>query len=89
MSRPQLPAAIGRATIAAGDVRQVVPALIAAAGLRAGFRFLAFLVAPTRNLNTRRAYGCAMADFLARCEDNTVPALAAVQPLHVATWIES
>ena len=29
-----------------------------------------------------------MADFLAWCEDNQVPSIAAVQPLHVAAWIE-
>ena len=85
----QLPAVAERVTIVAGDDRsRVVPALIAAAGPRARFRFLEFFVARIRNPNTRRAYGWAVADFLAWCEDNQVPSLAAVQPLHVAAWIE-
>ena len=29
-----------------------------------------------------------MADFLAWCEAHAVPSIAAVQPLHVAAWIE-
>jgi site-specific recombinase XerC len=29
-----------------------------------------------------------VAAFLAWCEDNQVPSIAAVQPLHVAAWIE-
>ena len=51
------------------------------------FRFLEFFVARIRNPNTRRAYGRAVADFLAWCEDNQVPSLMAVQPLHVAAWV--
>jgi site-specific recombinase XerD len=88
MSSEQLPAAVDRAQIPAGDVRAGVPALITAAGPRARFRCLEFFVARTRNPNTRRAYGRAVADFLAWCEDNQVLSLAAVQPLHVAAWVE-
>ncbi len=29
-----------------------------------------------------------MAEFLAWCDDNRVPSITAVQPLHVAAWIE-
>jgi site-specific recombinase XerD len=65
-----------------------LPALIAAAGDKAGMRFLEFFAARIRNPNTRRAYGSAVAAFLAWCEDNQVPSIAAVQPLHVAAWIE-
>jgi hypothetical protein len=46
------------------------------------------LPARNRNLNTRRAYGRAVVDFLAWCDDNQVPSIAGVQPLHVAAWIE-
>jgi integrase/recombinase XerC len=65
-----------------------LPALIATAGERASLRFLEFFAANIRNPHTRRAYGRAVAEFLAWCDDNGVPSVAAVQPLHVAAWIE-
>ena len=66
----------------------MVPALIAAAGERASLLFLEFLTANIRNPHTRRAYGRAVAEFLAWCDEQRVPSVAAVQPLHVAAWIE-
>jgi site-specific recombinase XerD len=66
-----------------------LPALVTASGDRAGIRFLEFFTATIRNPHTRRAYGRAVADFLAWCEGVGVPSLTAVQPLHVATWIEA
>ncbi|MGH7040086.1 MAG: site-specific integrase, partial [Stellaceae bacterium] len=65
-----------------------MPALIAAAGERAEMRFLEFFAADIRNPHTRRAYYRAAAEFLAWCAAAGVPSLAAVQPVHVATWIE-
>ena len=65
-----------------------LPALIAAAGERASLRFLEFFAANIRNPHTRRAYGRAVADFLAWCDDAGVRSVTAVQPLHVAAWIE-
>ena len=65
-----------------------LPALVAAAGERAGIRFLEFFAATIRNPHTRRAYGHAVGGFLAWCADAGVPSIAAVQPLHVAAWIE-
>jgi site-specific recombinase XerD len=65
-----------------------VPALVAASGDRASRRFLEFFAANIRNPHTRRAYGRAVTDFLAWCDDQGVPSVAAVQPFHVATWIE-
>ena len=65
-----------------------LPALIAVAGERASMRFLEFFAGRIRNPHTRRAYGRAVADFLAWCDDNRVPSIATVQPLHVGTWIE-
>ncbi len=66
-----------------------LPMLVAAAGERAGLRFLEFFAAGIRNPHTRRAYARAAADFLAWCEAEAgVTALTAVQPLHVATWVE-
>src|ERR1700680_1184946 len=64
------------------------PALIAAAGDRASLRFLEFFAANIRNPHTRRAYGRAVAEVLAWCGDNGVRSIEAVQPLHVAAWIE-
>ena len=65
-----------------------MPALIAAAGDRAARRFLEFFAASIRNPHTRRAYGRAVADFFAWCEETGRGMVTAVQPLHVAAWIE-
>jgi site-specific recombinase XerC len=65
-----------------------LPAIVTAAGEHAQIRFLEFFAASVRNPNTRRAYARSAADFLAWCEAAGVGALAAVQPLHVTTWIE-
>ena len=65
-----------------------LPMLIAAAGDHASTRFLEFFAATIRNPHTRRAYSRAVGEFLAWCESVGVPSIAAVQPLHVATWIE-
>jgi hypothetical protein len=66
-----------------------VPALVAAAGEHAGMRFLEFFAANIRNPHTRRAYARAADEFLAWCASAGVPAIGAVQPVHVATWIEA
>ncbi|AMM18798.1 integrase (plasmid) [Burkholderia sp. PAMC 28687] len=65
-----------------------VPALVAYAGERAGIRFLEFFASNIRNSNTRRAYAHAVGDFLAWCVQAGVLSITAVQPLHVAAWIE-
>lgn len=66
-----------------------LPAIVTAGGERAGLRFLEFFAAGIRNPHTRRAYSQAAAAFLSWCEaEARIPTLAAVQPLHVATWIE-
>ncbi|WP_296649877.1 tyrosine-type recombinase/integrase [Paraburkholderia sp.] len=65
-----------------------VPALVEAAGERAGMRFLEFFASAIRNPHTRRAYARAAGDFLAWCEGAGVTSITAVQPLHVAAWIE-
>ena len=64
-----------------------VPALIAQAGERAEKRFFEFFTANIRNPNTRRAYGRAVADFCAWCDDHGV-ALAQIEPILVATYVE-
>jgi site-specific recombinase XerD len=70
-------------------VGHMVPALVAAAGKSASLRFLEFFAASIRNPHTRRAYGCAVGEFLAWCEGADVASIAAVQPLHVAAYIEA
>ena len=66
-----------------------LPALVAAAGDRARIRFLEFFAANIRNPHTRRAYYRAAEEFLTWCASAGVPSIAAVQPVHVATWIEA
>jgi len=55
----------------------------------AGLRFLEFFTASIRNPHTRRAYARAAEAFWAWCAGVGVPSIAAVQPVHVATWIEA
>jgi site-specific recombinase XerC len=52
-------------------------------------RFLEFFAANIRNPHTRRAYARAADEFLAWCAAAAVPSISAVQPVHVATWIEA
>ncbi len=65
-----------------------LPALIATADERAQRRFLEFFAVTIRNPNTRRAYARGIGEFLTWCEGHGVPSIAAVQPLHVAGYIE-
>ncbi len=65
-----------------------VPSVVATAGERASLRFLEFFAAAIRNQHTRRAYSHAVTTFLTWCADVGIPSITAVQPLHVAAWIE-
>ncbi len=65
-----------------------LPVLVVAAGEHAQTRFFEFFVSNIRNPNTRRAYGRAIGDFLARCEAQGVASIADVRPLHVGTYVE-
>jgi site-specific recombinase XerC len=67
---------------------QSLPALVTSAGERAGIRFLEFFASAIRNPHTRRAYARAAGEFLAWCAGAGVSSITAVQPLHVASWIE-
>jgi site-specific recombinase XerD len=67
---------------------EATPALIAAAGVHAQERFIEFFTANIRNRNTRRAYAQAVREFLDWCEAHRVPSITAVQPIHVAGYIE-
>ena len=64
------------------------PALVIAAGVWASVRFLEFFASNIRNPNTRRAYAHAVGAFPVWCAQLGVGSITAVQPLHVATWIE-
>lgn len=66
-----------------------LPVLIAAADSQAQRRFLEFFAVTIRNPHTRRAYARATVEFLGWCEARGVSSIVAVQPLHVAAWIEA
>jgi site-specific recombinase XerD len=68
---------------------QPLSAIITAAGESAQLRFLEFFAVSIRNAHTRRAYAGAVREFLAWCEGRGVASIAAVQPLHVAAYIEA
>jgi site-specific recombinase XerD len=65
-----------------------MPTLVVTAGERASVRFLEFFASAIRNPHTRRAYARAAGDFLTWCAGAGVTSITAVQPLHVAGWIE-
>jgi site-specific recombinase XerC len=65
-----------------------LPSLVVTAGEQASIRFLEFLASAIRNPHTRRAHARAAEDFLSWCAGAGVTAITAVQPLHVASWIE-
>jgi site-specific recombinase XerD len=64
------------------------PALIAASGARASYRFLEFFTAQIRNPHTRRAYARAAGEFFDWLEARGVTRLAAIESVHVAAYIE-
>ena len=63
-------------------------ALVTTADDRTRIRFLEFFAVTIRNPNTRRAYVRATGEFLDWCEGRGVASIAAVQPLHVAGYVE-
>ena len=65
-----------------------LPVLIVSADESAQRRFLEFFAVTIHNSHTRRAYARGVDEFLAWCSGHGVPSLAAVQPLHVAAYIE-
>jgi len=64
------------------------PALIAASGPRASYRFLEFFTANIRNPHTRRAYARAATEFFDWLAAKGVTQLAAIESVHVATYVE-
>ena len=71
----------------AGVGNLVVPSPVMAEGERAAVRYVEFFTAQIRNPNTRTAYARAASAFFAWCEAHGLP-MRAVQPVHVATYIE-
>lgn len=65
-----------------------VPALVAAAGDRAGYRFLEFFTAQIRNPNTRRAYVRGVGEFCIWLETEGLHSITAVSSVHIAVYIE-
>ena len=66
-----------------------LPAIVTAAGERAQNRFLEFFAATIRNKNTRMAYYRACVRFFDWCDEHKLGALADIEPLHVAAYIEA
>jgi site-specific recombinase XerD len=64
------------------------PALIAAVGERASYRFFEFFTANIRNPHTRRAYARAAVEFFDWLEARGVTHITAVEGVHVAAYIE-
>jgi site-specific recombinase XerD len=71
----------------AGDASKM-PALIARAGGNAEKRFIEFFAAQIRNKHTRLAYLRSVRDFLQWIEDAGIGDLIAIEPVHVAAWVE-
>jgi hypothetical protein len=63
------------------------PAIIAASGARASYRFLEFFTANIRNPHTRRAYARAATEFFDWLEARGVTQLAAIESVHVAAYM--
>ena len=64
------------------------PALVAASGPRASYRFLEVFTAQIRNPHTRRAYACAAVEFFEWLAAKGVTQFASITSVHVATDIE-
>ncbi|MBX3328329.1 MAG: phage integrase N-terminal SAM-like domain-containing protein, partial [Nitrospira sp.] len=52
-------------------------------------RFVEFFTANIRNPNTRKAYTWAVAEFATWCERHGMLSLQAIEPVHIATYIET
>jgi site-specific recombinase XerD len=64
------------------------PALIAAAGERASYRFLEFFAAQIRNPNTRRSYIRATADFMAWLQRRGVTDIRQINSVAISLYVE-
>src|SRR6202453_2175202 len=64
------------------------PALVAASGPRASYRFLEFFTANIRNPHTRRAYARAAVEFFDWLAAKGVTQLVDIESIHVAAYVE-
>jgi hypothetical protein len=71
---------------AAGSM--LVPAMVAAEGERAAFRFIDFFTANIRNANTRAAYAVAARGFFTWLDQHEIRELGAIRTHHVSAYIE-
>ncbi len=83
----QLPAIIPPGALTMPTDTYIVPALIAAAGDAAGWRYIEFFTANIHNDHTRRAYARACGRFFAWCEQRGLT-LTAIRPFDVAAWVK-
>ena len=70
------------------ESKTLAPAQIASLGEEAVTRFVEFFTANIRNINTRAAYARSVASFFRWCEERGLRQLSAVQPVHVAGFVE-
>ena len=75
------------ATTALAVNREGLPALFTPTPAAAR-RTLEFFTANIRNPNTRKAYAKAVGDFAAWCALNSLQELGAIEPVHVAAYVE-
>ncbi len=71
-----------------GKLNISLPTLIIDAGKPTTKRFIEFFTANIRNPNTREAYGRAVRDFFAWCDEHQIGPLIDIDALHVAAYIE-
>ncbi len=83
----QAPSVLHRQAVAAGPGGLALPSPILAEGERAATRYVEFFTVQIRNPNTRAAYARAASTFFSWCEVHGL-ALPAIQPVHVATYVE-
>ena len=87
----QLPAVFQSGAVAPAvsddTLYKVVPAVVAALGDQASWRYVEFFAANIRNPNTRRAYARACSRFFGWCEDRGLT-LTTIRPFDVGEWIE-
>jgi len=75
-------------TLLLGSVELTLPGAIVEAGKPTTKRFIEFFTAHIRNPNTREAYGRAVRDFFARCDEYRIGPLIDIEAVHVAAYIE-
>ena len=83
-----LPARRSELGLVEASATHLIPALIAAAGDQAAWRYIDFFTSNIRNPNTRRAYARACSTFFAWCDERGL-SLGTIRPYDVALYIET